>query len=439
MYIHIHVLYAYIHMHTHTNTYLYAYILFYTGNDLDELGGNSCDLGDPFCDPSVCLSGGTDEDPIFTIEEELRFAIRFDEGYDLFDPKYEVWLRIHHPESANKAQIIQSPALVDPSTLQKTTDSSPSMSSLSKTTTSVLSNNCSPSTSDLSKDSSPSMSSLSKDSSPSMSGLSKDSSLSSLSKNSTPSTSSLSKKSSPPTSGLSKNSSLSTSGLSKNDCSQDSAGLTTPKSSASKSSLTGSAKRSPLSDLLNLPIVTTPAAPKTGKARVLTSSECLRLLKEKEEKKRQVAEEKERRKQERELKKQQKEAEQKRRAEEKARRLTEREAEKAKKQAEKAQKAKEKVEKCKEKAQKEKAQERAGTKRQADSGTRACQRTKRKRLLGDMDEDINTEICCVCYGTYLEDVDTGRQWLECSCARWIHEDCIDDEDVDDSGKLCPLC
>ena len=403
-------------IHIQTHTYMHTYF-FYTGNDLDELGGNSCDLGDPFCDPSVCLSGGTDEDPIFTIEEELRFAIRFDEGYDLFDPKYEVWLRIHHPESANKAQIIQSPALVDPSTLQKTTDSSPSMSSLSKTTTSVLSNNCSPSMSELSKDSSPSMSSLSKDSSPSMSGLSKDSSLSSLSKNS----------------------SLSTSGLSKNDCSQDSAGLTTPKSSASKSSLTGSAKRSPLSDLLNLPTVTTPAAPKTGKARVLTSSECLRLLKEKEEKKRQVAEEKERRKQERELKKQQKEAEQKRKAEEKARRLTEREAEKAKKQAEKAQKAKEKVEKCKEKAQKEKAQERAGTKRQADSGTRACQRTKRKRLLGDMDEDINTEICCVCYGTYLEDVDTGRQWLECSCARWIHEDCIDDEDVDDSGKLCPLC
>ena len=57
-----------------------------------------------------------------------------------------------------------------------------------------------------------------------------------------------------------------------------------------------------------------------------------------------------------------------------------------------------------------------------------------------MDENINAEVCCVCYGIYLEDVDTGRQWLECSCARWIHEDCIDDEDIiDDGGKLCPLC
>ena len=158
---------------------------------------------------------------------------------------------------------------------------------------------------------------------------------------------------------------------------------------------------------------------------MLTSSECLQLLREKEEKKRQVAEEKERRKQERELKKQQKEVEQKRKAEEKARKLAEREAEKARKQAEKVQKEKEKAEKAKEKAQKEKTKEKAGTKRQADSGIseRACQHTKRKRLLGEMDETINTEVCCVCYGAYLEDVDTERQWL-------VHEDCIDDENVD---------
>ena len=128
-----------------------------------------------------------------------------------------------------------------------------------------------------------------------------------------------------------------------------------------------------LSDLLNLPKVATPAAWKTGKARVLTNSECLRLLREKEEKKQQVTEEKEKRKQERELKKQQKEAEKGRRE---ARKLDEREAEKVRKQAEKAQKEKEKAEKAKVKAQKEK--ERAGTKRQADGVTseRVCQRTK---------------------------------------------------------------
>ena len=53
-------------------------------------------------------------------------------------------------------------------------------------------------------------------------------------------------------------------------------------------------------------------------------------------------------------------------------------------------------------------------------------------MLRDMDENINTDVCwSVCYGSYLEDVDIGRQKLECSCTRWIHEDCIDGDDVDD--------
>ena len=183
------------------------------GDTFDGLGGE---------DPSGCSSGGddsgdrnkSDKDPIFIVEEEMRFECRFEEGYDLFDPKYEAWLRIHHPESANKAtlKVIQSPALVDPSTSQKSSDSTPS-------------------TSGHYMDSSPSTSQKSADSTPSVS-----------------------KKSGP----------------------------NTPQSNTSKSSL-GSAKRSPLSDLLNLPKVTTPVATKTGKARVLTSSECLRLLREKEE------------------------------------------------------------------------------------------------------------------------------------------------------------
>ena len=30
----------------------------------------------------------------------------------------------------------------------------------------------------------------------------------------------------------------------------------------------------------------------------------------------------------------------------------------------------------------------------------------------------------------------GREWLQCSCSRWIHEDCVDDEDVEKgSGRL----
>lgn len=56
-----------------------------------------------------------------------------------------------------------------------------------------------------------------------------------------------------------------------------------------------------------------------------------------------------------------------------------------------------------------------------------------------MDKSIYIKICCVCYGTYLEDIDTGRKWIECSSARWIDDDRIDDDDVDASGKLCHVC
>ena len=72
---------------------------------------------------------------------------------------------------------------------------------------------------------------------------------------------------------------------------------------------------------------------KTGKARVLMSSECLRILLKKEEEKKRIAQEKERRKQERESKKKQKEEEQKRKAEEKVCKAAEREAAKALKEA----------------------------------------------------------------------------------------------------------
>ena len=74
------------------------------------------------------------------------------------------------------------------------------------------------------------------------------------------------------------------------------------------------------------------------------------------------------------------------------------------------------------------------------SGKENNLRPKRKRRENDMNSTINVDECCVCLGMYLEDLDTDRQWLECSCGRWIHEDCVDTEDVDNSKmRLCPLC
>ena len=145
--------------------------------------------------------------------------------------------------------------------------------------------------------------------------------------------------------------------------------------------------------------------------------------------------EKEKRKRERELKKKEKEEEQKRKAAEKAHKAAKREAEKVRKEIEKAERAKEKARKVQEKSVKTgKKRSLCGNDKENDS------RPKQKQRENDMDTIINTDDCCVCLGTYLEDLDTDRQWLECCCGRWIHEDCVDSEDLDNSTRrLCPLC
>ena len=156
-------------------------------------------------------------------------------------------------------------------------------------------------------------------------------------------------------------------------------GSLTLSNTPQKSNSSPPTKHSPFSDLLNIPPST--STPKTGKARVLTSSECLQLLKEKENQKQKVAAEKERRKLERELRKKQREDEQKRKT-------AEREAAKVKKVEEKQKKSLEKA-----------------LKRKPTSSM--APRPKRNRARGDMDETIHTDLCCICFGTYDEDIDTG--------------------------------
>lgn len=206
----------------------------------------------------------------FSLQEEVQYSVRFEEGYDVYDERYESWLKINHPGAVSKTCTTSSPQI---SEAQKTPLSSTSPSVSSESSVSGQS----------SRTESPSQSSPLLASIPtpmSSNGVSK------TSLNTTPSSS----------------------------CQTQSAPGTTPLITAAK-------RRSPLSDLLNLQSNIRKAGSKTtstGRARVLTSDECLRLLKEKEEKKKQVEVEKEKRKMDRELKKKQREEEKKQKAEEKA-------------------------------------------------------------------------------------------------------------------------
>ena len=145
----------------------------------------------------------------------------------------------------------------------------------------------------------------------------------------------------------------------------------------------------------------------------------------------------------RELNKKKREEEQRKKADEKAKKAAQRQAEKEKKEMEKAAKQAEKTAKQRTK----KSQTAAGStnesrKRPAttdDPGHYRSMRQKAPRLSSP--EHINPNQCCTCFGLFEDDVGIGSEWLQCSCTRWIHEDCVEDVVCGDNGKekLCPLC
>jgi len=51
----------------------------------------------------------------FTLEKEVRFERRYEESYDLYDPRYSAWLKYHHPESVPTSHAFDSevPSTVD--------------------------------------------------------------------------------------------------------------------------------------------------------------------------------------------------------------------------------------------------------------------------------------------------------------------------------------
>ena len=226
-----------------------------------------------------------------------------------------------------------------------------------------------------------------------------------------------------------------------------SASSLSPSSSSSMCSSSGgqsSGKQNVISHFLPpLPTVTPSrsSTSKQGGARVLTSKDCLEQLAAKERKKQQKKEEKEKRKIEREKKKKEREEEQKRKADERAKKA----AEKAKRDAEKALKAQEKATEKARKAAENKQQAGVSSrkKRAATSGSSQSTSltTKPKAKTPCLDESIDTEECCACFGQYSDDIGTGREWLDCACGRWLHEDCVENIVYDTNGKekLCPLC
>ena len=126
---------------------------------------------------------------------------------------------------------------------------------------------------------------------------------------------------------------------------------------------------------------------------------------------------------EREWKKQQSEEEQRLKPEAKDKQTVEREETKAKWEASKAKKEAAKVERGKEKHV-------ARMKCNSQSDPRIIKSVK-KRVWRGIEAGEDGDHCCMCFGSYQEDIDTGR---ECFCTRWLHEDCT----VMTMGNCAPL-
>jgi len=69
--------------------------------------------------------------------------------------------------------------------------------------------------------------------------------------------------------------------------------------------------------------------------------------------------------------------------------------------------------------------------------TKSQRNNPKKPLLETRAEVDNDNQCCVCFDEYVE----GDTWVQCSCERWLHEDCVIDVIMDSNGKprICPVC
>jgi len=66
-------------------------------------------------------------------------------------------------------------------------------------------------------------------------------------------------------------------------------------------------------------------------------------------------------------------------------------------------------------------------------------RAKKTKSKESADDEIYCKQCCTCFGLLSDDLGTERKWLRCKYGRWIHEDCVDEDDVDSNAtKLCPM-
>ena len=367
--------------------------------------------------------------------EELYMA-RLEEGYDIFDPEYVEWLRRCHPD-------VTPPEPLDSSVASHFGDIEPSIPatpSITPTPEPVISLAVTPPVPefDAPPNTNPPVPASPPNTNPPVPDAPHRIHASPLSISVSCSASTSVPPSSAPLSVIvscsATASAQETPPLTSTVCSTEASVPMTPQSSRSPATM--STPSSALSRHLQPISLLQPSnSQKTGRARVLTSADCLKMLEEKKEKKRLEIEEKEQRKRDREQRKKERELAQKQKREERELQLR-------------------------------KKREAAAARKKAPA-KRACKRSKRVLCDGlgvsataltsvgaspalpsivhspdgtvSSGEDGASECeCPFCHESYS---DGGQDWIKCVCGRWVHEECVEDIHHDSDGQeiFCPFC
>ena len=165
----------------------------------------------------------------------------------------------------------------------------------------------------------------------------------------------------------------------------------------------------------------------TGKrlagARVLTSDECVQILKEREEKKQKELEEKSKRKAEREQKKKDREEAAKEKAEKRKEAIRKKAEEKQRAQSKRTRPSTRKAPTRRNTRQKE--QDTLASMPSSSAVSAVSPVTEEQSHDHDAmpicSDDSSSNQCCVCFEFYDEEEES--EWVQCACKRWLHEDC----------------
>ena len=407
----------------------------------NSIDGSSEVTPEPSSENSTSESSKVTQAP-FSKEEEELYCRRFEEGYDLHDDRYELWLSIVHPveSTGSVADSFVSVEPATPSFMSASPESPPNNTSLPMSQT-PPSNSSSNSSSRSSSGSSSTPSSDSSSSSP-------------LVENTPPSVMSpilfpspvSPVPETPPTNSVS-----------------PSVQCRSPLTPIANSNLFSG---SPLNQYLTPVPKDVNSHRRMGRASVLTSKECLDMLEEKQRKKKREAEEKEERKKERERQRVERVEQQRKKKEERL--------EQQRKKIERLERQR-KLEEAKKKQQLGKSRPKRNLGKHpstnpcsSDSPSVEPPTTSSPSVDPPLQGTTSTPSvdpplpstpgpsveppatssnspsvepplqrteeaceCAFCYGNYCSD---GEEWVKCACCRWVHESCMEEVYLDENGE-----